>query len=126
MVTSDRRRRQRYRQSYCAFHLVVSGRTRASDHESRCGADCRGRDWATWPGSERNETGEATNIVITKGKPMSGHKIGNHRGHVLLAGLLLLIMLTLLSLTLLHLVSQDSPGISALRDQTQAQHLAEG
>lgn len=57
---------------------------------------------------------------------MGVYKVGNHRGHVLLAALLLVIMLTLLSLTLLHLVSQDAPGILALREQTQAQYLAEG
>ena len=57
---------------------------------------------------------------------MSVQKIGDHGGHVLLAALLLVIMFTLLSLTLLHLVSQDSPGISAVREQAQAQHLAEG
>jgi len=47
-------------------------------------------------------------------------------GHVLLLALMLIIMLGLLSLSLLHLVAQDAPGISAMREQTQAQHLAEG
>ena len=47
-------------------------------------------------------------------------------GHVLLGALMLIIMLSLLSLSLLHLVGQDAPGISAMREQTQAQHLAEG
>lgn len=50
----------------------------------------------------------------------------DQHGHVLLAALMLIIMLALLSLSLLHLVGQDAPGISAMTEQTQAQHLAEG
>jgi hypothetical protein len=48
------------------------------------------------------------------------------QGHVLLASLVLVLMLTLLSVTLLLLVGQDGPGVSAMREQTQAQHLADG
>jgi hypothetical protein len=52
--------------------------------------------------------------------------VTDQHGHVLLAALMLIIMLALLSLSLLHIVGQDAPGISAMREQTQAQHLAEG
>ena len=51
---------------------------------------------------------------------------GAEQGHVLLAALILMLILVLLSMTLLHLAAQDAPGISAMREQTQAQHLAEG
>ena len=54
------------------------------------------------------------------------YTIRNDRGHVLLAALMVLIMLALLSMTLLYLAAQDAPGISAMREQTQALHLAEG
>ena len=53
-------------------------------------------------------------------------KVHGHQGHVLLAALMLILVLTLLSVSLLYLVGQDAPGISAMREQTQAQHLAEG
>ena len=53
-------------------------------------------------------------------------QVTDHQGHVLLAALMLIIMLALLSLSLLHIVGQDAPGISAMREQIQAQHLAEG
>jgi hypothetical protein len=53
-------------------------------------------------------------------------QLGNQQGHVLLAALMVIIMLVLLSMTLLHLTGQDAPGISAMREQTQALHLAEG
>lgn len=48
------------------------------------------------------------------------------RGHVLLAALVFLLIFALLSMTLLNLAAQDAPGISAMRERTQAQHLAEG
>lgn len=48
------------------------------------------------------------------------------QGHVLLAALMLVLILVLLSMTLLNLAGQDAPGISAMREQAQAQHLAEG
>ena len=54
------------------------------------------------------------------------HKIGDSHGHVLLAALMVIIMLVLMSMTLLHLTGQDAPGISAMREQTQALHMAEG
>jgi hypothetical protein len=50
--------------------------------------------------------------------------IENH-GHVLLASLMLMIMLSLLSMTALYLVGQDAPGISAMREQGQSQQLAD-
>jgi len=53
-------------------------------------------------------------------------QVTDQHGHVLLAALMLILMLALLSLSLLHIVGQDAPGISAMREQTQAQHLAEG
>ena len=48
------------------------------------------------------------------------------QGHVLLAALMLVLIFVLLSMTLLNLAGQNAPGISAIREQTQAQHLAEG
>jgi hypothetical protein len=53
-------------------------------------------------------------------------QVREQHGHVLLLALMLVIMLSLLSFTLLHLVGQDAPGISAMKEQIQAQHLAEG
>ncbi len=50
--------------------------------------------------------------------------VENH-GHVLLASLMLVIMLSLLSMTALYLVGQDAPGISAMREQGQSQQLAD-
>jgi hypothetical protein len=47
-------------------------------------------------------------------------------GHVLLAALMVIIMLLLMSMALLHLAGQEAPSISAIAEQTQAQHLAEG
>ena len=47
------------------------------------------------------------------------------QGHVLLAALIIMLILVLLSMTLLNLAGQDAPGISAMREQTQAQHLTE-
>jgi hypothetical protein len=55
-----------------------------------------------------------------------GHRLKNTQGHVLLAALMVVIMLILLSMALLHLTGQEAPGISAMREQTQALHLAEG
>jgi len=52
------------------------------------------------------------------------HKL-SEEGHVLLGALFVILMLVLLSVTLLHLAGQEAPGISAMREQTQAQHLAE-
>jgi Tfp pilus assembly protein PilX len=43
------------------------------------------------------------------------HPLVENRGHVLLASLMLVIMLSLLSMTALYLVGQDGPGISAMR-----------
>ena len=53
-------------------------------------------------------------------------QVKEDHGHVLLAALFLIIMLALLSFSLLYVMSQDAPGIFAMREQTQAQHLAEG
>ena len=50
----------------------------------------------------------------------------NPNGHVLLAALILMILLGILSVSLLYVVAQDAPGIPAMREQTRAQHLAEG
>ena len=43
-----------------------------------------------------------------------------NRGHVLLASLMVVIVLSLLSMTALYLVGQDAPGISAMREQSQS------
>jgi hypothetical protein len=48
------------------------------------------------------------------------------QGHVLLAALMLMLMLVLLSMTLFNIAAQETSGVSAMREQTQAQHLAEG
>jgi hypothetical protein len=48
------------------------------------------------------------------------------QGHVLMAALMVIVMLVLMSMALLHLAGQDAPSISAIIEQTQAQHLAEG
>jgi len=53
------------------------------------------------------------------------HPLVENRGHVLLASLMLVIMLSLLSMTALYLVGQDGPGISAMREHGQAQQLAD-
>lgn len=50
----------------------------------------------------------------------------DRNGHVLLAVLILMILLGILSVSLLYVVAQDAPGIPAMREQTRAQHLAEG
>ncbi|HET9395384.1 MAG TPA: hypothetical protein VFO36_04945, partial [Nitrospiraceae bacterium] len=52
-------------------------------------------------------------------------RLVENRGHVLLASLMLVIMLSLLSITALYLVGQDAPGISAMREQSQSQQLAD-
>jgi hypothetical protein len=53
-------------------------------------------------------------------------QVGQQQGHVLLAALMLIILLALLGLSLLHVVGHDAPGISAMREQAQTQHLVEG
>jgi hypothetical protein len=53
-------------------------------------------------------------------------KPSGSQGHVLLAALMLIVVLALVTLALFILVGQDAPGVSAMREQTQAQHLAEG
>jgi hypothetical protein len=47
------------------------------------------------------------------------------RGHVLLTALVFLLIFALLSMTLLNLAAHDAPGVSAMREHAQAQHLAE-
>lgn len=49
----------------------------------------------------------------------------NVHGHVLIASLLLIIVLSLLSMTAFYLASQDVPGISAMREESAAQQLAD-
>ena len=53
------------------------------------------------------------------------HPLVENHGHVLLASLMLVIMLSLLSMTALYLVGQDAPGISAMREYGQTQQLAD-
>lgn len=50
----------------------------------------------------------------------------SEQGHVLLAALMVIVVLVLLSMALLNLAAQDAPSLSAMAEQTQAQHLAEG
>lgn len=47
------------------------------------------------------------------------------QGHVLMASLMLVIILALLGMTALYLVSQDSPGITAMREDNLAQQLSD-
>src|SRR5574342_443847 len=46
-------------------------------------------------------------------------------GHVLVASLMLIIVLFLLSMTAFYLAGQDVPGISAMREASTAQQLAD-
>jgi len=46
-------------------------------------------------------------------------------GHILMAALVLILLLSLASMTALHLVSQDSPGVSAMREENIAQQLSD-
>lgn len=48
------------------------------------------------------------------------------KGHVLLAALMLIVLLGIASMTSLFLVSQDAPGVSAMREDSVAQQLADG
>jgi len=50
----------------------------------------------------------------------------SEQGHVLLAALMVIVMLVMLSMALLYLAAQDAPSLSAMAEQTRAQHLAEG
>lgn len=47
------------------------------------------------------------------------------QGHVLMASLMLVIILVLLGMTALYLVSQDAPGITAMREDNLAQQLSD-
>ena len=49
----------------------------------------------------------------------------NNQGHVLMAALILIIILSLLGMTALYLASQDVPGITAMREEGIAQQLAD-
>ena len=48
------------------------------------------------------------------------------KGHVLLAALMLIVLLGIASMTALFLASQDGPGVSAMREDSVAQQLADG
>lgn len=47
------------------------------------------------------------------------------RGHVLLATLMLMLILSVLGMTSLYLAGQDRPGIAAMREETVAEQLAD-
>ena len=47
------------------------------------------------------------------------------KGHVLLAALMLVFLLSIAGMTSLHLASQDGPGVSAMKEDNVAQHLAD-
>lgn len=49
----------------------------------------------------------------------------NDRGHVLLGAVMLLVVISLLSITALYLAAQDVPGITAVREESIAQELAD-
>lgn len=51
--------------------------------------------------------------------------ICRERGHVLLAALTLIFILSLLGMSAFYLAGQDVPGITAMREESAAQHLAE-
>jgi len=46
-------------------------------------------------------------------------------GHVLLATLMLILILSMLGMTSLYLAGQDRPGIAAMKEETVAEHLAD-
>lgn len=50
--------------------------------------------------------------------------LGDH-GHVLMASLVLIFILSLMGMTALYLAGQDVPGIVAMREESIAQHLSE-
>ena len=49
----------------------------------------------------------------------------NAQGHVLMASLMLIMVLSLLSMTAFFLADQDSPGVSAMREEIVARQLAD-
>ncbi len=51
--------------------------------------------------------------------------VSGGQGHVLLASLVLIIMLSLMGMTGLYLASQDAPGISAMKEEHIARQLSE-
>jgi hypothetical protein len=53
------------------------------------------------------------------------HHLTANDGHLLLASLMLIILLSLLSMTAVYLAGQDAPGVSAMREQSQSQQLAD-
>lgn len=55
---------------------------------------------------------------------MSG-KLRGADGHVLLATLMLMLILSMLGMTSLYLAGQDGPGISAMKEETVAEQLAD-
>ena len=48
------------------------------------------------------------------------------QGHVLLAALMLIVLLGIVGMTSLYLASQDGPGVSAMKEDSRAQQLADG
>ena len=48
------------------------------------------------------------------------------RGHVLLGALMLIVLLGIVGMTSLYLASQDGPGVSAMKEDSLAQQLADG
>jgi hypothetical protein len=50
----------------------------------------------------------------------------DERGHVLLAALILIVVLSLLGMTSLFLAGQDAPGVAAMKEEGVAQGLADG
>ena len=48
------------------------------------------------------------------------------KGHVLLAALMLIVLLGVVGMTSLYLASQDGPGVSAMKEDSLAQQLADG
>ncbi len=51
--------------------------------------------------------------------------IPGNRGHILMASLMLIVILSLFGMTALYLASQDMPGITAMREENLSQQLAD-
>jgi hypothetical protein len=55
----------------------------------------------------------------------SGTRSGDENGHVLLVALAIMMILSVLGMTALYLAGQDVPGVSAMKEETVAQQLAD-
>jgi hypothetical protein len=58
-------------------------------------------------------------------KPITEFERRGISGHVLMAALMLIVIITLVGMTALYLASQDVPGVAAMREENVAQQLAD-